>query len=318
MKKLDREVTYKGKLTDAEFDTLNKHITDCVDSFKTVKKSATVLKSFRTEFGAKDWLKTQAKLGTLPEGAIIVKSFDDYDMPVSYMPPAPVHVIQESMAPVAEVVSVKDSDEMFKAMFQKDLIEVCNGMISVSSKFYELLNQFACKVISDGMLMKSVTGENEVLTKLFFDYSDIQKAAMTPVAEDATGDESRAKAPGGEPAKLAPTEEDASHTKENNSAIAEDGTGDTSRPGTETTADKAPKLAVSQEDADNKTGTIAAVSDAEAKMYFKSFDQGRQWLKAHPEFHISATTLDEKRERGNKYGYVASIKAKINVGNRKK
>lgn len=287
-------------------------------SFETKKKTATILKSFRTEFGAKDWLKTQAKMGTLPEGAIIVKSFDDYDMPMGAMPMPPVHVIQESMAPVAEVVSVKDSDEMFKIMFKKGLIQVCDGMISVSSKFYELLNQFACNVISDSLLMKSVAGEDETLTKLFADYSDIQKAAMTPVTEDDTGDESRAKAPSGEPTKLAPTEEEASHTKENNSAVAEDGTGDTSRPGTATTADKSPKLAVSQEDADNKTGTITAVSDAEAKMYFKSFDQGKQWLKTHPDFNISATTLEEKRERGNKYGYVASPKATLNVGNKRK
>lgn len=303
-----------------------------LDTVKPVnQKNARVLKSFNTEAGAKYWIQTQEKLGKPVTGAVITKSFDSYG-DVSYagapVPSAPVHVVvEESMAPVAEVVSVKDADEMFKQMYKKGLIDVSGGMVMLSDKFYALLNDYTQKMLTDTLKAMEVDERGR-------SYKDVAESVLKAtggggqsITPDDGGNTSRIdfgsrneSAPG-----LKISEEEASNHKGNTrqETLTPDGVGDATRQDPGTKGDPAPGLLISQEEADNKNATPTPISDAEAKSkqtkvegspqrelaVFKSLGELNGFLGSNKDFEGRPTTHQEKMTLGKRFNYIAVPKA---------
>jgi len=300
-------------------------------------KKATVLKSARTDQGAADFLKI---LGHKYPGAVIVKSLDGY-ADVSYAGPSspqmPVHVVmEESMTPVVETVSVKNSDEMFRAMFKKGLLQVGSGGIFPTDKFYTLLGQFVEQTFND--IMKSVTPEEEknedgsALIDTLGDAMAYLKSVAPSVGGGAEAREADGVGPEKRPAgggkgdtvpdlALSQEEADNKHGEYRTHASPEDGTGSEARPAGGSDGDTVPNLALSQEEADNKNAGIVAISDAEAKskfgsiQYMKSADD-TYLFKSYGDFVAGTrkstvkydgrpTNLDERNKHGRKWSYAA-------------
>lgn len=288
--------------------------------------TAKVLKSFRTEGGAADYIKMTAHRHP---GAIITKSLGDYD---SYdmggmqpTPSMPVHVvIEEDMSPVATTVSVKNADDMFREMYRKGLISADSGMLMPSGKFYELLTKFTEQAMND--FMKSSTPDAEktedgapmvdVITEAYGILKSAGKLALTQEESDNKEGDSRTEALG---------------DKKGAAEEAIDG-----RPAAG--GDASPEnQALTQEESDNKSGDnrITPITDAEVKekmgdiqitksaaeaRIFKSLGDVNAYVKKNPGYYVDSPTLDELDTYGRRYKFVAREYEKkefTGYGNRK-
>lgn len=335
-----------NKYTVADESTLSPYV-------PVTGKKATILKSARFEEGAKDFLKI---LGHKYPGAIIVKSLDPYEIVEGPMPSSnmPVHVvIEESMAPVVETVSVKDSDSMFRAMFKKGLLSVSSGGIYPTDKFYSLLGQFVEQTFND--IMKSVTPDSELnedgtplIDTLGEAMSYIKSVAPSvgggaeSVEADGVGPEKRpaAGSEGDTVPELGLTQEEADNKAgdERTKDAPEDGVGPDSRPAEGSAADVTPEMALSQDQADNKNDNTKPISDEEAKgkfgavqymkaaddvFLFKSYgDFVAATRKSESEFEGRPSNFEERSAFGSKWAFAAVEKGSSEPvgkwGNRKK
>lgn len=332
------KVYLKG--TDIELSTaalvaIGKDLQEILEgNLETIKpvnqKKATVLKSFQTEGGAQNWINFQKKLGKNVEGAIVVKSFDPYGE-VGYADPvpvpAPVHVvIEESMAPVAEVVSVKDSDEMFKMMYKKGLISVEGGMLGLSSKFYELLNKYTEKMLADTLKSTEVDENGRSFKEVGEQVLKASSGGGTALTPDGVGDATRKDhGKAGDPAPgLKISEEEASNLEGDSRAesLTPDGVGDSTRQDPGKSGDPAPGLLISQEEADNKNASpeslessskntddksVSASPDRSLSV-FKSLMDLNNFLAMNKDHAGRPITMPERAQYGKRYSYVAEPK----------
>ena len=265
---------------------------------------------------------------------VIAKSLDPYGevYPTAGPVTGAVHVVEESMAPVAQVVSVKDADEMFKLMFKKGLLRVDQSGIFPTEKFYQLLGSFVEQSFND--IMKSAsphdekTEEGASLVDVLYEANTVLKSAVggdgaKSVPEDGVGSEARPsegsaadKAP-----DLALSQEEADNKNGDGrtDSVPEDGTGSEARAdGSEGTP---AKLALSQEQADNKNGNNTAISDAEAlakfgKVQVMKASESVYLFKSLGDFTAAsrkvsmrgrASNYDERKVAGSKWAYAGEI-----------
>jgi hypothetical protein len=290
---------------------------------------ATVLKSLRTESGAKDYAKL---MSAKYPGAIVVKSLGGYeecvDLGGAPMPPMPAmtHVIiEKDLAPIAEVVSVKNSDELVRAMIKKGLLTAENGGIFPSSEFYEILGKFSEAALND--YMKAVDPEADktdagvpmidVVTEYIGVLKSAGKLGLSQEEADNKHGDTRTESLGDQKTAAGPE----------GSPEAKTSTGTDADP---------PKLGLDQEEADNKNGDgrTTAISDGEAKgkfgdvqitksvpeTYFTALADAKHFIRKNADFYLDSPKLDETEEYGKKYKYVARKYEKkefTGFGNRK-
>lgn len=314
-------------------------------------KRAKVLKSFRTGEGAEGYLKIMK--GRLDESAIIVKSLGDYDevcdgfgVALPALPTPPVHiVVEEDMAPIIETVALKNTDELVKAMIKKGLLETNPGGVSLSEKFYIILNEFTKNAMND--YLKSATEEKTDDGKIMVDViSDIYEVVVKSApglalsqeeADNKSGSE-RAESlgdlkgaaanhgdghasaqTGAEPAGKALTQEEADNKSGDTrteslgdkKGAAEDALGGGASHGSNPGAGL-----VSELGADSDIKTIP-ISDAEVKSnrgevhvtksieVFKSLADARAFSNRNPGYEVGASTIQEKNHFGKRYTFVA-------------
>ena len=291
------------------------------------QKKARVLKSFRTQGGAEFWQDTQRKLGKLPENVTIVKSLEMYsdvgydNPPLPSAPLPPVHVvIEETMEPVAEVISVKDSDTMFKMMYKKGLLDVSGGVIMLSDKFYSLLGKFTEKMLTDTLKSAEVDENGRTFRDVGEQILKASPNGAKSVPEDGVGSTKRADSTTGEADGKVITQEEASNTdaESRKESVPEDGVGDATRKDNSTSTE-APGLLLSQEEADNKNASPEPISDDEAKSkqdstsysperelsFFKSLYEVNSYVRQNEGYKPRPTTLQEKLKFGRRYNYAA-------------
>ena len=290
----------------------------------------TVLKSMRTETGAREYAKLMS--GKYP-GAIVVKSLDGYGecldiggLPM--LPPVPVlsHVvIEKDMSPVTEVISVKNSEAMIREMIKKGLLCVESGGVFPSPTFYEILGKFTEAAMDS--YMKSVDPEAEktdagvpmidIVTEMFGVLKSAGKLALSQEEADNKHGDTRTESLGDQK-----TAADPEGSPEAKTSKGTDG--------------EPPKLALDQEEADNKNGDgrTTSISDAEAKgkfgdvqitksvpeTLFTSLVEAKYFIKKNVDFTIETPTLQETEDFGRKYKYAARPLVKkefTGFGNRK-
>lgn len=111
-------------------------------------KKAIVLKSLRTESGAKDWLKVFGK--NYPDARIVTtdelstyKSFGGEFDSFSRVPPMPTHVImEEDLSPMVKIIKKSDVGEIIKAMVKAGFMEASGFGLTLTTKWHDGVNSF--------------------------------------------------------------------------------------------------------------------------------------------------------------------------------
>lgn len=149
-----------------------------------MSKKITVLKSLRTEAGAKDWLKImKVEDAKVVDSVTLKHMYDDYgyDMPV--MAPAAHHVVlEEDLSTVVEVIDKGEVGEVIKALVDKGFAEIDVGGLCFTEKWYGAINSFISDAVKDSMKSTgeaqfSIQGEfPENVTEVFRAINTITKA----------------------------------------------------------------------------------------------------------------------------------------------
>lgn len=309
-----------------------------------MKRKATILKSLRSQEGAEGYLKL-AQI-THPD-AFIVKSFGDDLVCEGGAPSGFAHVvIAQDLDGVVEAISAKDAESMFKALHKAGFIEGSEYGVALTSKFYDVLNDFTKKHMDS--LFKAMDAAGGVAQAL--EKQDLEGVKKTADEDDKKKDKmeelevlkavlksvmSQKDADNHEGGKKAITDAEANKETKDESKV--DGK-KISQP--DVPSDVPDAKEHSQAEADNYEGDNSNTSVTESHPdsaervddnqknirksvnVFKSLTEGNQWIAKNPGYELDGTSFMEKKEHGARYGFIArekKVKPTIGAyGNRKR
>lgn len=265
-------------------------------------------------------------------------------LPMPPTPPVHI-VVEEDMAPITETVALKNTDELVRAMVKKGLLEPNLGGVGLSEKFFLILDEFAKNAMNnylksavsektdDGREMMDVISEiYEIVVKsapglaLSQEESDNKSGgeraeALGDLKGAAAnyGDGHASAQTGSEPAGKALSQEEADNKSgDTRTESLGDKKGAAEEPlgGGGSHGSNAGAGLVSELGADSDIKTIP-ISDAEVKSnrgevhvtksveVFKSLNEARAFSKRNPGYDVGPTSIQEKKEFGKKYTFVA-------------
>lgn len=115
-------------------------------------KKAIVLKSLRTQSGAKDWIKVFGKNYTGELKVIdtdTLKSYPEFDGYLESYPLTNHVVIEEDLTPIVSVIKEGEIGELVKAFVSKGFMEVGAHGPCFTDKWYEAIDKYVSNALAD-------------------------------------------------------------------------------------------------------------------------------------------------------------------------